>query len=965
MNDGNALPNLAHIPQCLRQQVEHYWSDFQKTLCTNQISLKRHKKYLKGLTTLWALSDYAAKICTQHPHLLHDLLAQGSIQKAYQPYEYDRKLAQHIEHCQDEKSLSEQLRLFRHREMLRLIWRDLVELVPQPSIMTDLTLLAEACVKHAYLKCHAWQQQYYGIPRDKQGNPQELLILALGKLGAQELNLSSDIDLIFVYPKDGSTDGKRSLSNEAYFSKIAQQLLKLLNEMTALGFVFRVDLRLRPYGESGPLVMDLNAIETYYQAQGRTWERYALLRARLIVGGGPPAKQLLKIINQFVYRRYVDYSVINSLRDMKLLISRSSRSNELQQDIKRGPGGIRELEFIVQVFQLIRGGQIRALQCHPLLKVLPQLAKSKTLSKDIVTTLTSAYLFLRKLEHRLQAVSDRQTHCLPTNDSMAQTRLAFSMGMSDWKTLLQEVTKYQQQIQVHFSKTIATPKYDHVYRGLQEEFKAIWLKTINSNECASILQQHGYRNPETTLSLLAALRDSKSCALLRDTARQRLDSVMPLLIAFATRTADPNLTLTRTIKVIEAILRRSVYLSLLLENPKALEQLVTLCAVSNWLTDHIAKYPLLLDELLQSQQLYQNLETTELQNELQQELIGFSIDDIEEQMAMLCRFKHTQVLRTASADIMQILPLTAVSDHLSDVAITIIKQVCNIAWFHLGAKYGYPSSASQLSAENNNRFAIIAYGKLGSSELSYSSDLDLVFLYEEVEDMTETNGPNAISVSVFYARLAQRIVHLLNTHTASGVLYHVDTRLRPSGDAGLIVTPFEGFAEYQRTKAWTWEHQALVRARCIYGSQRSHDHFYKLRKQILCMPRDHKKLRSDIVAMRQKMLASTSSQEFDIKQSSGGLIDIEFIVQYCVLCHAHDHWETLNHTDNLHLLANLVQTHLLSNMDANILIDAYRYYRKRSHSLMLSNNDNNEVTEECLIHRQGVLSVWRKLNLES
>ena len=953
---------LAHLPTALHNQVQHYWEDFNvavKTHCKSS-KTKLNSKQQQAISTLWALSHYAAKLCIQQPNLLFELLHSGDLYKNYRAQGYKRKLQQQIQHCENIASLSQPLRQFRHREMLRIIWRDLVLQEPLTTTLSDMTQLAEACVQLTHHKAHEYLQQRYGEPCDKQGNPQSLLILALGKLGAQELNLSSDIDLIFIYPKIGKTCGTRSLNNEVYFSKLAQHIVKVLSEVTSSGFVFRVDLRLRPYGSNGPLVMDLLATERYYQDQGRTWERYALLRARLIVGAGPAATQLQHIVHRFVYRRYVDYSVIHALRDMKLRISQASRNNELSYDIKRGSGGIRELEFIVQVFQLIRGGQLQALQQYPLLKILPQLVKTKTLSKDIVATLIAAYQFLRKLEHRLQAVADLQTHRLP-DDPKAQVALAFAMGYTQWSMLLTTLSTHQQHIQNHFSKTIATPKYDHVYHGAQEEFKALWLQTLHKEEANQVLVKHGYSDPDKTLNMLTSLRTSKACTMLTNTARRRLDSVMPLLLACAAQSNRAHLTLTRAIKVIEAILGRSVYLSLLLENPRALEQLVKLCTASHWVSEHIAKYPLLLDELLHSQRLYQSFTAAELPHELQHELVGLAMHDTEEQMACLCRFKQTQVLRVAAGDVMHLLPLTQVSEHLNNLAVTIINQTCKMAWQNLSEKYGSPEHTD----EHNSGFAIIAYGKLGSGELSYSSDLDLVFLYDDGVVEQQTTGRTPISIPVFYARLAQRVVHLLNTQTTSGVLYQVDTRLRPSGTAGLLVTPLSAFAHYQCNKAWTWEHQALVRARCIYGHTQLKEKFNAIRKQVLTQIRPLASLNADIIDMRKKMLASaTKLPHFDIKQDSGGMVDIEFIVQYCVLRWAHEHWDTLQDTNTLKLLTHLAHCHLLTNMDANILIDAYRYYRKRLHTITLQNSSDTNPSNECLQHRQSVQSVWKKLQTD-
>ena len=950
---------LAKLPQPLRADVANHWSAFLDQLNGAQLPADSH--LLEQLSQVWAASDFVARSCLREPQLLIDLIHQEDLARSYSDSQYRERLVTLLSDTADETQLGQVLRQFRRREMLRIAWRDIAHLATLTETLLDLSNLADAIIDAALAKLHRWHCHRYGTPRNHQQAEQQLVVLGMGKLGGQELNFSSDIDLIFAYPEKGETDGLRPISNEEFFRRLGQRLINVLAEATPEGFVFRVDMRLRPFGQSGPLTMPFTALEEYYQTHGREWERYALIKARAIAGDIATGERLLQHLQPFVYRRYLDYSAFESLRSMKALITKEVERKGLQRNIKLGPGGIREIEFIGQAFQLIYGGREPELRCRSILAVLDYLAHSERLATDTVTRLKRAYDFLRRSENRLQIWRDQQTHNLPTQEQ-AQLRLAHTMGFNDWSTFSQALEAHMSYVREQFQLVFGEPSAPE---ATGTDFAALWAGTVSDDAAEHFLRQQGFETPQQALHSLQQLHSSFSYRALSESGRLRLQQLLPLLLAEMADTPDPQATLDRITRLLQAIARRSTYLSLLLENPVAREQLIKLCSASTWIADYLSRYPLLLDDLLDPRSLYTPLDTEQLEQELQRDLVRAG-DDSEAQLNALRHFKQTNILRVAAADISAAMPLMVVSDHLTEIAEVILHQTLILAWRDLVTRFGQPHCV--INGETvQPGFAIIAYGKLGGLELSYGSDLDVVFLHDSDGEQQYTDGERQADNSTFFAKLAQRIIHILSAHTAAGVLYEADTRLRPSGRAGLLVSRFDAFAEYQRQQAWTWEHQALVRTRFIVGPDSLKQRFAALRREILSQPRDLKALRQEVFDMRERMrteLGSKQTDQFHLKQDRGGIADIEFMVQYLILAHAHQHPELTTYSDNIRQLAGLEYTGILSSADASQLRSGYRALRAYAHRLTLEDQSSVVATSdlgELDQHRKQISTLWQKL----
>ncbi|MEE4659010.1 MAG: bifunctional [glutamate--ammonia ligase]-adenylyl-L-tyrosine phosphorylase/[glutamate--ammonia-ligase] adenylyltransferase, partial [Halieaceae bacterium] len=858
---------------------------------------------------LFAASRFARTTCQRDPALLDELLASGDLSRAYTDSEMSETLAGALAACADADALARGLRLFRRREMLRILWRDFNRLADTLETTRDTSLLAEACVQQAL---HWWYRdlaQRHGEPRDSLGRPQQLVVLAMGKLGARELNVSSDIDLIFCYPESGNTAGtERPLSNQEFFTRLGQRLIAALDQVTVDGFVFRVDMRLRPYGESGPLVVNFASMEAYYEEQGRDWERYALIKARPITGDAARAADLMRCLVPFVYRRYIDFGVIDSLRAMKQMIRAEVNRRGLENDVKLGPGGIREVEFIVQCFQLIRGGRSSALRRTELLPVLHALQVEGCLPASAVRELREAYLFLRDVEHAIQGYEDRQTQSLPSEPAPREALLA-AMGFADWTGFELRLNAYRKTVSNHFEALIAPREEPEP----EAEEQLIWPDAIEAEALASM----GFDSSEALAAALLALRDSPRVRQLQAAGRERLDQFMPKLLSACAGVDGGATALERLLPLVQAVVRRSAYLALLLENPRALDELVLLCAASPWISAEIARNPVLLDELLDASDLYSAPDRQALADELGQQLTRLAPDDLEASMDALRYFKASQQLRVAASEVTGRLPLMQVSDKLTFLAEVILEQALAMGWQDMARRHGYPSrgesgSAGQVGASGlaDCGFVIIGYGKLGGIELGHGSDLDLVFIYDD-DIRGATGGERALDAPVFYTRLGQRIIHILDTRTAMGPLYDVDMRLRPQGNSGMLVAGFRGFAEYQKQSAWTWEHQALVRARVIAGDTALARRCNELRQSVLVQSRDQQTLAEEVSAMREKMrthLLSARAEaggRFHLKQGVGGIVDIEFMVQYAVLAWSHKHPRLAHWTDNIRILETL------------------------------------------------------------
>ncbi len=952
------------LPAVLVERLQGDWDAFEQALQQASLTYSPRQDFKKVLMQVWAGSRFISRVCIDHPEVFIEMLHAGELHRDYRPHEYRLRLQQTLGKPESEDDLMDKLRQFRQREMFRIAWRDLAGWAPLSETLRDLSLLADACVDLALAILYQWACKQWGVPRSSDGKAQQLVVLGMGKLGAYELNFSSDIDLIFTYPEDGQTRKRNGLSCEEFFNQLGRQLIRVIDSSTDKGFVFRVDMRLRPYGDSGALAVSFDAMEEYYQYQGREWERYALIKARVIAGDFVAGQALMAELRPFTYRRYLDYSAFESLREMKDMIAREVQRKGMKENIKLGLGGIREIEFIGQAFQLIRGGREPELQIRGIVPVLKWLAHKDYLPDYVTKQLLQAYTFLRNSENHMQAYAEQQIHVLPT-DEEERASLAVSMGYCAWDDFYSELQRHRQAVHSAFEQIMTAPQVS-VESDVSERLSTLWQGQLDDDIAAALLQEQGYTDAGYALDLVKGLRSSYAYSSRSKIGQERMDRLMPLLLGAAARAHQPDQCLLRLIKLLEAISGRSTYMALLTENPMALSQVVQLFAQSEWISEHLTQHPVLLDEFLDPRTLYAPLRRQDLHRELDNILAHIADDDLEQQMESLRYFKQSHVLHVAAADLVNAISLIRVSDHLTEIAEVILEQVLDIVMRTLVKKYGHPVCGGGRDRKTAG-FIVIGYGKLGGIELGYGSDLDLVFLHNSTGKKQQTAGPKKLDNAVFFARLGQRFIHILNTPTASGVLYEVDMRLRPSGASGLLVTGLQAFRQYQLEEAWTWEHQALVRARAIVGDPELIDAFAQLRREILCQQRDPLQLRNDVVEMRERMrteLGSKHKDRFHLKQDAGGMADIEFIVQYLVLRWAHTYPDLVDYSDNLRQLEGLKRHGILRPVDADELFEAYRAYRARGHRQALT-DEPSYVGTDCFIEsRQRVKAMWQQIMLE-
>lgn len=804
----------------------------------------------------------------------------------------------------DEISLKRVLRQLRKSVMLRLIARDLNGLADLVEVVETCTCLAEVTLNFAVQHLEAWQRALYGIPIGENGVEQRFIVVGMGKLGGRELNVSSDIDLIFSYEEDGTTNGENAISNHEFFSRLGKKLISAIHDKTEDGFVFRVDMALRPDGNSGPLVSSFAALEEYYQLQGREWERYAWIKGRVVVDDGVALEKLLK---PFVFRKYLDFGAFAAMREMKAQIQNEIETRDMADNIKLGAGGIREIEFIAQVFQLLRGGQQAELQIRPTLQVLALLQSKNLLPAKTVLELTQAYVFLRNLEHRLQYLHDAQTQTLPGDDE-DRMRIAKAMSFAGWKSFLRALNVHRSHVEQHFSQIFATTQ-------VPVSAETNWWANIaeNPKHAKHALTALGFQ--KDTVEHLYSLANSPQYRQLPPVSSARFDALIPLIAQESAKLDNQDAALARLLELLRAICRRASYLALLAEYPQVLQGLCKLCAASPWLAQYLTQHPILLDELLVPSTLHTAPDFVALRQELERRLLACG-DDVEQKLDVLRHFKHSQTFRFAAQDVAGKLTVETLSDYLSNLADMLLDAVLRHAW--TGLKQAHIAAP---------KFAVIGYGKLGGRELGYASDLDIVFLYDD-------DAENAAEI---YARLAQRINHWLSSHTPAGLLYEADLALRPDGGSGLLVSSVQAFAEYQQNSAWVWEHQALTRARFCAGDANIGEAFEAIRRDIIGQERDLKKLRTEISSMRQQMLEAhpNNSGLFDLKHDRGGIIDVEFMVQFLVLAHAHQHPALLGNLGNIALLNIAGELGLVAADMAKDVADAYRVFRKKQHALRL------------------------------
>ncbi|MGB4674613.1 MAG: bifunctional [glutamate--ammonia ligase]-adenylyl-L-tyrosine phosphorylase/[glutamate--ammonia-ligase] adenylyltransferase [Azovibrio sp.] len=843
----------------------------------------------------------------------------------------------------DDETLKRQLRRLRQQAMAHLELRDLCGLAPLAEVVESMTLLADVTTNTALDYHHRQLVQTYGEPLDHLGRPQRLLVVGMGKLGGRELNVSSDVDFIFIYPEDGETAGPKKIDNFDFFNRLGKRLIAALGEVTGDGQVFRVDMRLRPNGDSGPLVCSLDALENYFITQGREWERYAWIKARVMNSGANAADHLGEWItaldqvsHPFVFRKYLDFGAINAMRDLHAQIRREVARKDKAEHIKLGPGGIREIEFIAQVFQLIRGGRDPGLQVRPTLSVLKLLAERGILEKETEQELRLAYEFLRRLEHRLQYVEDQQTHMLP--DTPAERALiAASLDFPDWEALLACLNAHRQKVSAHFEAIFSDPEEG------EHPLAALWLGQLEQENAMAQLEAMGFSQPAQAWERLEALRHSSRYQQLPSTNRERLDAVGPRLLEQARHHKNPDLILARGLDFLETIARRGAYLALLQQYPQALQKVADMVGTSSWAATYLNRHPILLDELLDPRLLEVATDWPAFRADLERRLAD-AAGDTEREMDLLREVHHAQIFRLLAQDLAGLHSIEQISDHLTELADIMVGTTLRLCWSKLKTRH-----------RDEPAFAVIGYGKLGGKELGYASDLDIIYLHDDDAPDAQQN----------YTRLGQRINTWLSSHTPAGILFETDLRLRPNGEAGLLATSLESFREYQLRQAWVWEHQALTRARYVAGDAAVGERFEAIRQEILCLPRALPKLREEVLAMRQKMLdnhASRDPEQFDLKQDPGGIIDVEFMVQYLILGHAHRYPQLTANLGNIALLKMAAELGLIPADLAEGARNAYREYRRLQHINRLNDAPKSRLPRALLEpHIEGVRRLWQTL----
>jgi glutamate-ammonia-ligase adenylyltransferase len=944
---------IDNIPHELHSTTRLSLDKFTDALERFNLEFPANRVVIESLPKIFCCSEFIALQSEKQPQLLIDLITSGDLFSAKVGQQYTEKLEKFT--FDSDVALMKILRQFRNQQMIRIAWRDLAGWSDLDETLTDVTALAESCIQFTLNFLYKQACDRSGTPILGDETEQNLIILGMGKLGSWELNYSSDIDLIFAYQKNGVLTNRKETTYGEFFTHICHQLVKILNEITVDGFVFRTDIRLRPFGDSGPILMTIDGLENYYQTQAREWERYAMVKVRPVAGDKKGAEQFMSLIKPFVYRRYLDYGAFEALRNLKQKITQELQRKDRMGNIKLGPGGIREIEFIGQVFQLIRGGQDTDLQERRIQVILQLLGNKGLLIVEDSEQLIQSYQFLRRVENHLQEYQDRQVHDLPKTDR-EQLILAFSMGFDDWQSFNQSLEQTRKQVQSIFSQVFSIED-KKAPPSISEQ---LWMGRAHEDIRLNQLAELGYHQLEQTLTLIDQFQNAPSIKRLTRKGIKALNKVMPKILVFVPQEKEPYTTLQRLCQLFEALAGRNVYLSLLAENENALQQLIKLSAASPWISDYLSQFPSLFDELLDTHSLYEPLDKIALQTQLNTALKTIPADDIEQLMIALRKFKQINVLRVATADIMGILPLIVVSDYLSYIAEIILEKVIKIAWQILVKKHGTPPIASF----EHSYFGILGLGKLGGLELSYSSDLDLIFICNYPDNNALTNGHKKITSMQFYGMLGQRIRSLLNIQMLSGMLYEVDMRLRPRGEAGLLVTSLNSYKDYLNNEAWTWEHQALVRSRFICGDLKTQNEYQFIRQEILSLSRNDADLKKEVCVMRIKMrenLDKSTAELFSLKQGSGGITDIEFIVQYFVLSFSHQYPELTYHTDNISILMKLEELKLLTFEQANSLETAYCIFRRRGHKEALQENKAMIPQIELVEVRTKVANIWQEL----
>ncbi len=892
------MTDLARWPRPFAAFVAERFSQLEAACRAAQVPFHDDAGVDDRLQRVLLASDFAWR------HFLRDplLLGPDALQLMSDPRHADAR-AGVFEEARDAATLRKLLRAFRLREALRLIWRDVNGDDGVATTLAGASVLAETCIEQALRGAERQVAERHGVVRDRQGRAQRLVVLGLGKLGGGELNFSSDIDLILAFDEEGSSDGPRSLDASAYFTRVGQALVSLLADHDVDGYVYRVDLRLRPFGSAGRLALSFAAMEQYYQREGRDWERYAWIKARVVAGDRIAGARLLDTLRPFVYRRYLDYGAFAGLREMKGLIDAEVARKDLAGNLKLGPGGIREIEFIVQLAQLIRGGREPSLRARGLLEALAACEQRGFIPLDRARALREAYLFLRRVENRAQMFADEQTHALP-DDAWARARIALALGFADADALEAAMARQRGAVAEEFAALMAVEARGDAQRT-QAQWDDWWRTLANGGQAdAAALAAAGFDPPQAVIAELESLLGSVAYRNMSNRSRERLDRVMPAVLATAAAQADALACLTRLLRLVQAVVRRSVYLALLDEQPAALRRLSGVFAASAFLAERVIAHPLLLDELFDDRVDVAAWSREEIESDLSRRLQALGEIDAEAEIEQIQEVRQAAAFRVGLAFLAGRLDAVASARALSELAEIVLAAVLRMAERDLVAAHG----RFRERAGEGTGLAIVAYGSFGGAELGFGSDLDLVFVHDGEAAQGESDGARPLDAQRYYARLAQRIVHLLGVLTRAGRLYEVDVRLRPDGSKGMLVLGIAAYEAYQRERAWTWELQALVRARALAGDVGLMRRFAQLRDELLVLPRDAAVTAAEVIDMRARWRSErdrSDARHFDLKQGAGGLVDIEFLLQALVLTHAAQHASLRGSGNSATLIARL------------------------------------------------------------
>ncbi len=901
------------LPNPLAERLERFQSH-------NNVELTDSAKWVIGM------SDFAAKVAQSQKEWFASAILDGSLDQHAADWNLSNEVSHLLDGVEEMDNLKHILRQLRDRRQCWVIWRHVLGLASFEETTTSATRMAEILIDATLGVVENRERKRQGVPiGEKTNEEQRMVVFGLGKLGGQELNLSSDVDLIFAFTEPGKTSSGQDSQN--FFIRVGQRLIDALNTVTRDGFVFRVDMRLRAYGTSGPLAMHFPAMRRYLETEGRDWERYAYIKARPIAGDIQAGKKFLESVQPFVYRKYMDFGSIESMRDIKALQDNRRDAD----DIKLGVGGIRDAEFSVQVQQLIRAGRQPSLRVPAFLDALAELGKIELFDEETVQQLETAYRFFRHSEHSVQAEADRQTQRLPAND-LGRLRLALSHGFDSYDQYMVELGRHRANVEVIFDQLLVVDE-PQVSENLWE-----------SRDNPEAFRKAGFENPEKITEELKNLQIARDRQSVSDSARKRLNELMPRFLDAVARNTDPDIKIVNLMPILRDVLGRSTYLAFLRDNPSAMQRFIRLAGNSKWLAEQFRMRPMFMDMLHDSSiSILANPppERQELIEALGERLKPDS--DEETVLDELREFKERHVFHVVLGQSLGLLPLMLASDYLTFLAEAMLEHALKLSWQRLHSRY-----AEELS-KSKDAFIVVGYGKLGGIELSPGSDLDLVFIH----DMSNETVP-------FIHRLVRRLLSILTSRTYFGALYEIDMRLRPSGKAGPMVTSLSGFAHYQNQEAEVWEHQSLVRARAVAGDVELCEQFEKVRKKILCKKRDHEFLRKEILKMRNRMTDHHDADE-DIKLGVGGVVDIEFMVQFIVLAFANQHPELTAYSDNIRILEIAGDCEVLDRDDADQLTWAYTALRSKMHQHMMDLSDTHLDEQIMQSYRSTVNRIWEQL----